>query len=163
MTFPETGDTWKISWGVSKFRVNRETGEVDGSYQAGLVAGGAWGGFIGDATSVCQEADDDGNMVTVGPVTIHGGSFHYELNGSLDGDTLTLNAPSKDAQVSLDAPPDDGCQFMKDIAQGFMDYALQNMVFVFEIPANQDEATYQVADDNQTFTATIKRTPLVQP
>jgi hypothetical protein len=157
-TMADTGDVWKVTWIAGKFRVNRATGEIDGSRNAGYSTEG-WPGLVGSATGECFENDVD-----MGPSTIHGGPFHYQIAGHVtDNNEFDLTLTSDDATVSVDAPPD--CEALGQMAEGFIDWAFQQGIpLVFSVAPDQDQATFQTDDgEGATLTATIKRTPLVAP
>ena len=160
---PHTGDTWTIKWAPGKFRVNREAGTFDGSYQAGYVPDSGWPGIVGSATDACIETTDEGE-VNRGPATITGAAFHYRFEGTVDDSVIELTAPSDDAHVSVTAPPDPGCQFLGALAEGIMTSMLQTGIpAIFDVTRTQELATYQYSGDGSSMTAQIKRSPLVQP
>jgi hypothetical protein len=160
---PHTGDTWNIKWGPGKFRVNRDAGTFDGSYEAGYIPESGWPGIVGSATDACIETVD-GREINHGPATITGGAFHYRFEGTVDDNTIELTAPSDDAKVTVTAPPDPGCQFLAVLAEGVLTSMLKGGVpAIFEVTRTQEVATFQYSDADSSMTAQIKRSPLKTP
>jgi hypothetical protein len=161
-TMPHTGDVWTVKWASARFRVNRALGLLDASYAAGYIPDGGWPGLIGSATDACIETTDAG-QINLGPATISGGGFHYKLDGSVTDTQIELTASSDDANVSVTAPPDVGCQFLAALAQGFVTGFIRAFPAVFQVTPTQDQASYAYGDSTGSLTAQIQRTPLVQP
>jgi len=158
-----SGDVWTVKWGPGKFRVNREAGLLDGSYQAGYVPDGGWPGIIGSATDSCIETTDAG-QINRGPATITGGAFHYKIDGTVDDSQIQVTASSDDANVTVTAPPDLGCQVLAGLAQLFLTgFVRSGIPVVFDVTRTQEQATFGYSDETGSLEAQIKRSPLVQP
>lgn len=101
------GATWTVNWGSSRFRVNRTTGVIDGSRNAGI--GPSWSGLWGSYTTECYETTDAGT-VDLGPGSISPGTFTYTVGGTVTSTGFQVNVQSSDAQVSISAPSQ--CTFL---------------------------------------------------
>ena len=160
--FP-SGSVWTIQYPTGSFRVSHEAGTLDGTYEAGLVAGGNIG-LIGSATDECIETTPDGTT-DLGPVTIQSSTFHYTFSGSADASSIEVTASSDDADIAITVPGDPTCQFLGDLARGVLDSIVRSGVpLEFATTPTQQTSTFQYDDgEGATIFAQIKRKPLKKP
>ena len=148
-------NNWTMTWATGKFRVNRKAGTLDGSHLAGYGPG--WPGLIGANTGECIETTDEGE-IDHGPVTIPGSGFHYAIDGTVTDTGFELSLTSPDAKITRQRADDPSCQFLAQLAEGFINSFIQGPFPVdFEVAPGQTSATISESDDSSSISATITR------
>lgn len=151
------GSSVVLSYPNAEFRVNRDTGQVQG-------VAASYPGSMGQETGECTTTDENGNTVVIGPATIEASDFHYAVTGSATSSEIELTLPSSDLTLTIDAPSDPACQALKEIAQGLVQGLLRNgLPAIFEVTASQATAQFQESSNGTTISATITRKPVVRP
>ena len=148
-------NNWTVTWATGKFRVNRKAGTLDGSHLAGYGPG--WPGLIGADTGECIETADEGE-VDHGPVTIPGTGFHYAIDGTVTDTGFELRLTSPGAKISVDAPDDPSCQFLAQLAEGFINSFIEGPSPVDFDGSRPDERDHlRVGRQPSSISATITR------
>lgn len=145
-----TGAPWTIRWNEGRFRVDRKKGRF-------AKIAKPWPGTIGDDASRCIEESDAGR-IDHGAANIIGGPFHYAIDGSASSGEIDLSVESKDARVSVTAPPNDACQFLRGLADLFINGFVKGPYDLpFTVAPGQTSATLSDSGEGYSFSATITR------
>jgi hypothetical protein len=137
---------WTVRWLDAKVRINRKSKNADASRLAGY-ASEAWPGLVGSATGNCWEQLGDAPKHIVGPATITGAPFHYTIAPEVTADGVTLTIASADANYSMSAPSNLGCQALKMMGDLIFKRILHGP-FPIEIPLADGQTEFTVNEND---------------
>lgn len=137
---------WTVRWLDAKVRINRKSKNADGSRLAGYL-GEDWQGIVGSAKGNCWEQIGDAPRRVLGPANITGGPFHYTIAPEVTDEGVTVTIASPDANYSMSAPPNLGCQALKMMGDMIFSKILHGP-FPIEIPLAPGQTEFTVNEDD---------------